>query len=126
MAYTDKAVQALRKGQFTSFETVEPPVMIGNGLTWPNSTPHLLDLSAFVPPGCYCILIRGSRQSGSGNITAYPNSTAAYTVDFDNQSQKCMSVIPIVNQELKYHLSVANDVYDVEMWGYWYRGRIIT
>jgi len=125
MGYTDKAVMALRKGQFTSFENVEPPVMIGQ-VTHPDTNAHVLDISAHVPPGCYCILIRGARQAGTGNLTAYPNSTAAYTVDIDNQNQKCMSVIPIVNQELKYKLSVANDQYDIEMWGYWYRGRITT
>lgn len=125
MTYTDKAVQALRKGAFASFKASEPPVKIAD-LTHPDSNAHTVDISAHVPEGCFLILVRGARQSGTGNLTAYPNSTAAYTIDIDNQSQKNMSVVPIVNQELKYHLSVANDDYDVWMWGFWYKGQITT
>ncbi|MBA7688758.1 hypothetical protein ES703_97247 [subsurface metagenome] len=79
---------------------------------------HILDLTGIVPPGTVCLFLRCERRSGSGDISGHPKNTVVTTVGIGNQNQKCMSVLPIKYPDLMYHQGVANDDWDVYLFGY--------
>lgn len=79
---------------------------------------HVLDLTGIVPPGTTCLYIRAERRTGTGDLSAHPKNTTVTSVNIDNQQQKCMSVLPIKYPDLMYHQSVANDDFDLYLFGY--------
>jgi len=80
---------------------------------------HELDLSAILPKGTICILIRAARQSGSGNFLAYPLSHSGY-IQIGVQS---IDTLPIKDRILKWSSSVANDDWDIYLYGYFVQKR---
>lgn len=86
-----------------------------------DSTPHLLDLSSIVSEECIAILITAVRASGTGQFQVYPRSHASQTVNLATSTD--INVVPIKNQELKWENSVANDDWDIYLWGYFVQKR---
>lgn len=81
---------------------------------------HVLDLSSIVPPECMAILVRAQRMGGSGLFTIYPMSGSTITITSDHISS---ALIPIKNQELTWKNTVANDDWDVILFGYFVQKR---
>lgn len=79
---------------------------------------HILDLTGIVPPGTTCLYLRAERQIGTGNLSGHPKNTVVTSVNIDNQTQKCMSVLPIKYPDLMYHQSVISDDWDLYLFGY--------
>jgi len=86
-----------------------------------DDTPHILDLSSFVPPECLAILITAVRVSGSGQFQVYPRSFGTQTVNLATSTNVC--IVPIKDQELKWENSTANDDWDIFLWGYFVQKR---
>jgi len=69
------------------------------------------------------ILIRVERTAGAGNFIVWPMSKAVYSIMADDQAQKNISILPIVNQEMLWENSVANDAWTVVLFGYFVQPR---
>jgi len=81
---------------------------------------HLVDLSSILPPGSKAIIFKAERISGTGNLYAYPVSGATLVTLLSGQ-YACL--IPIKNRELKWSFSVANDDWDLTLFGYFVQKR---
>lgn len=82
---------------------------------------HTVDISAYVPANCVAIVISARRVSGTGNILFFPNEGAQAITDA-TPGYLTTDVIAIVSQRLQYNLSVANDDFDLYMFGYFTEG----
>jgi len=85
---------------------------------------HILDMSDILPPGTIAILIRAVRTSGTGAFNVYPRSHATITVVADSSQTGAIPLIPVKNRELKWINTVANDAWDLYMFGYFVQRRI--
>jgi len=94
---------------------------IVTGLTEADTSIHYLDLSSWVPPNTVCVLIGAVRTSGMGMLLVYPDEggigVAIDNAGLNTTGNPCIPV-SIKNQRLMYKLSVANDVFNVYLWGY--------
>ena len=80
-----------------------------------DTTVHEEDLSAFLPSETIAIIFVANRASGAGNFIVHPNSHASII-------GKCVTdtinTLPIQNRILKWKNSVANDDWDIYLFGY--------
>ena len=88
-----------------------------------DTTAHLLDMSDILPPGTIAILIRAVRTAGAGTFNVYPRSHATITVVADSAQTGAIPLIPIKNQALKWINTVANDTWDLYVFGYFVQRR---
>jgi len=87
---------------------------IVEGLTEADTKKHYLDLSRFVPVNTTAIIVRAVRISGSGTFYVYPNEgNGSHTID-----SMSPTLVAIKNQRLQYALEVANDVWNIWLFGY--------
>ena len=101
---------------------VFPPYKIAD-LQENDTATHIEDLSAILPPGTIAILIRGNRVTGTASLYAYPMSEDTVCKIGDSDAIKVPQIIPIKNRELKWANSVANDDWDIFMFGYFVQKR---
>lgn len=98
---------------------------IADGLTESDTDPHFLDISAYVPRNCVAVVILVNRTTGDGYLYLYPNEDTS-PLFMCSSLADCYVVALVENtQRMKYALSVANDVFDVFLVGYWVEGRIM-
>jgi len=81
---------------------------------------HILDLSPFVPPATLAVLLVADRASGTGSFRVYPKSDASANW---TSSLGVPTLFTIVDQELKWKNSVANDDWDIYLLGYFVQKR---
>jgi hypothetical protein len=86
------------------------------GLTEADTLRHYLDLSAYVPKNCVAIIIYASRVTGTGNLVVFPYE-GTHGLKIGSGEEFC-HVVAIKNQRLQYSLTVANDVWNIFMFGY--------
>jgi len=101
---------------------VFPPYKIAD-LKENDTTVHTEDLSSILPPGTQAIIIRANRVSGTGYLLVYPTSGPTSTLFVDENQTPAGATIPIKNQELKWKNTVANDDWDVYLFGYFVQKR---
>jgi len=96
--------------------------LVADNLTQPNTARHYLDLSAYIPKNTVAIIVTAVRVSGTGHFFAYPNEgSVGVTLNIRSSpgsSHAYAQVIAIKKQRLQYSLSVANDVFDINLLGY--------
>jgi len=80
---------------------------------------HVADLSAHIPLETQAILMRPKIQSGSGDFVAYPASTDEI-ITCDHVT---ITFLPIKNRELKWKNTVADDDWDIWLFGYFVQKR---
>lgn len=80
-----------------------------------DTTVHVEDLSAFVPPGTLAILMVPDRVSGTGSFKVYHRShpTTSHAL-----TSEVAGLATIKDQELRWKNSVANDDWDIWLLGY--------
>ena len=84
-----------------------------------DTTDHTEDLAAFVPPGCVAVLLQPRLIVGTGVFRFYSVSCTDYiTLDSAN-----LNLCPIKDRELKWKNSVANDDWDIFLFGYFVQKR---
>lgn len=84
---------------------------------------HTVSLSSLGLPANTCaIIITAGRIAGTGWFHAYPAGGARY-IRIGTQIYQDPAVIAVVDNELTYALSVANDDWDIYIFGYWYQVR---
>jgi len=86
------------------------------GLTEPDTNKHYLDLSKWIPKDTVAIIIGVNRTSGTGRLRVFPNEGSHYLLL--NPATEHTKTVAIKNRRLQYALSIANDVFDVFLWGY--------
>jgi len=84
-----------------------------------DTTPHILDLSSFVPRGCVAVLLTPVRVTGTGQFQIYSRSAGTLTVNLGT----AINIVPIKNQEVKWENSAANDDWDIYLYGYFVQPR---
>jgi len=84
---------------------------------------HTLDISSFVPPATKAVIIQANRISGTGYFKVFPVSGSTLKYSADNVGEKGAAIVPIKNQELKWVNSVANDDWDLILFGYFVQPR---
>ena len=84
-----------------------------------NTNKHYLDLSDYVPEKCVAIVIVRVKMSGSGHLKCYPNEETNTVVQLDDGR---LEFVPITNRRMQYSQSVANDDFDVYLYGYYTQG----
>ena len=84
---------------------------------------HDLDLSDIVPLKTKAILIRANRISGSGRFLTRPNGNASYQGYADDQTITAIFTIPIRDRVLTWLNTVANDDWDLILFGYFVQKR---
>jgi len=89
---------------------------IATNLTEADTAKHYLDLSAYVPKNCVAIIVYASRVSGTGGLNVYPHE-GTFGLKIGSGEEFC-HLIAIKNQRLQYSLTVANDVWNIFMFGY--------
>lgn len=89
-----------------------------------DATPHTLDLSGIVPPGTKAIIIMADRISGTGSLLADPGSFGVIECVIGHAGYKLISVVPITMPYLSYTQSVANDDWDIYLFGYIVESRV--
>jgi len=82
-------------------------------------TVHIADLSSFIPPGTKAILIQPKLIAGAGTFRQYPISSATYVT----ASVTIINIAPIKDRELKWSNSLANDDWDIWLYGYFVQKR---
>ena len=87
---------------------------------------HTLDLSAILPPATKGIIISAVRASGTGYFRVYPMSGTTFLLYADETKVQGGAFIPIKNQELKWRNTVANDDWDLILFGYFVQPRTST
>ena len=80
---------------------------------------HIEDLSSIFPKETKAILIEPKCMSGTGNFNVYTLSGSMYT----KMSISAINIAPILNRELKWANSVANDDWDIYLYGYFVQKR---
>lgn len=93
-----------------------------------DTTMHTCDISAHVPPATKAICIHATRESGTGQLFAYPNATATgdakVWIDAASAAYGHSRLIPITNQQLKYSQTVAADDFDLYLLAYFVEGPV--
>lgn len=84
---------------------------------------HTLDLSSILPKGTKALLIAVVRASGAGDFHVWPMSGSTYLMNIGS-NQLFSSVVPIKDRELLWQNSVANDDWDLILFGYFVQKRI--
>ena len=84
-----------------------------------DTTAHELDLSATLPKECMAILIRPILSAGAGAFQVYPMGDAAYIT----LSSTLINIVTIKERILKWSNSVANDDWDLWIYGYFTQKR---
>jgi len=87
------------------------------GLTEADTLKHYLDLSPWVPKNTVAIIMIARRASGTGRFKVYPNEGPEAIIP-DNRDSCDANIVAIKNQRLQYALTVANDVWDIYLYGY--------
>ncbi|MBA7689977.1 hypothetical protein ES703_98496 [subsurface metagenome] len=101
--------------------TVEPYKIAD--LTAADTENYMLDLSDIVPKETKAVLVRGNRVTGTGNLTALPMGSLTYSINCGNQDQKNISIVPIKDREFWWRLGMANDDWDLILFGYFVQRR---
>ena len=83
---------------------------------------HEFDLSPFVPPGTKAIIFHAIRSSGTGRFAAHPTSST-YVIYADTTSVVNIYFLPIKDRILLWKNTVANDDWDVILFGYFVQPR---
>jgi len=95
---------------------------IVTGLTESDTNKHYLDLSSWVPKNTVAVIMHAVRTSGTGYLVAYPNEgidTIRITdPDDPTRTTATPKIIAIKNQRLQYSLAIANDVFNIYLFGY--------
>lgn len=81
---------------------------------------HTVDISADVPPTTVAVVVTCRRTGGTGTINLYPNEGTIEIGGLQNRTSS--HVIAILNQRIQYKLSVINDTFDIDCFGYWVQG----
>jgi len=97
---------------------VFPPFKIAD-LQENDTVTHIEDLSSILPEECKAILLEPKRISGSGDFLAYSVSSTWYV----KMSISNLNFHTVANQELKWANSVANDDWDLYLYGYFVQKR---
>jgi len=90
--------------------------LIADDLTKADTNKYYLDLTDYVPKDTVGVIIRVWRVSGTGEFYVYPNEGPTMVSLGSNERRS--SLIPIKKRRLQYSLSVANDVFDIYLMGY--------
>lgn len=88
-------------------------------ITEADTNKHTFDISAYVPANCLAIIIACVRMAGTGSLFFYPNEETNYVLGNGRTQQ---FTIAIITQRLQYSLNVANDDFDLYMFGYFTEG----
>jgi len=89
------------------------------GLTATDTAKHLYDISAYVPKNTVAILLMAVRTAGTGNLRVFPDEGVIdIYIDSAAVGTQIAQLIGIKNQRFQYALTVANDTFDVYMFGY--------
>jgi len=77
-----------------------------------DTTVHTADLTGIIPPGTIAILIQAQLQAGAGSFIVHSSSGSTIHALYE------LSIVPIINQELKWKNTVANDDWDIYLHAY--------
>jgi len=95
---------------------------IVTGLTQADTAKHILDLSKWVPKNTVAVLLIAARTSGTGLLLGYPIEEAIAISLVDRSDPTVAWTTPVLiaikNQRIQYSLTVANDVFDIWLFGY--------
>ena len=85
-------------------------------------TKHFEDISAFVPANCVAVILASSRAAGTGNILYFPNESTKDTTSFAIYgSHSVIVALASGTQRFQWRNTVANDDWDIYMFGYFVR-----
>ena len=84
---------------------------------------HDLDLSPFVPPETKAIIFHAKQISGTGRFKCFPNSGSTHFINADTLSVITTYVFQIKDQILKWQNTIANDDWDIILFGYFVQKR---
>jgi len=84
-----------------------------------DTTVHTEDLSLLVPPETKAVLIQPRLIAGAGHFRVYPLSDSDYVTPNVNT----INIVPILNRELNWSNSIANDEWDIWLFGYFVQRR---
>ena len=98
-----------------------PPYKIAD-LQENDTVVHTLDLSSILPLGTKGILIQAIRAAGTGSFELYPMSGSTYKIAL-GMAHLYLTLVPIKNRELIWMNSVANDDWDLILFGYFVQKR---
>ena len=101
---------------------VFPPYKIAD-LQENDTANHILDLSLIIPPSTIAIIVQAERIGGTGYLYVFPVSGPTLSLAIDSSFSKGGTLIPVKNQEIKWRNTVANDDWDVYLFGYFVQKR---
>jgi len=84
---------------------------------------HILDVSSVVPPGTIALLLLAQRVSGTGAFYAYPKSHATELFYISALQSGGPTLVPITGRELKWRNTIANDDWNLFLYGYFVQKR---
>jgi len=88
-----------------------------------DTDPHDLDLSSTLPKGTKAILVRAYRISGTGYFRVRPLGSAEANFNIDENSIGAIALVPIKNRTLTWYNTMANDDWDLKLYGYFVQKR---
>jgi len=100
-----------------------PPIKIAD-LQENDLVAHTLDLSSFIPPGTQGILLMADLMAGAGNFRLLPfgSTTGAYHLN-EAAAGGGPALVAITNLEITWKNTVANDDWDLYLYGYFVQKR---
>jgi len=84
---------------------------------------HIIDVSAIVPPGTVALLLRAIRMGGTGSLYVYPMSGTELFSLGSAVSTNPPFITPILDREILWKNTVANDDWDIYLFGYFVQKR---
>jgi len=99
-----------------------PPYKIAD-LQENDTVGHLLDLRAFVPPSTKGVILRSERQTGTGHFLIRPFGGVTGQYYINSAQAGGVTIVPMTDQEITWANSVANDDWDLYLYGYFVQKR---
>lgn len=88
---------------------------------------HNADLSAHIPVNCVAVLISAKRMSGTGRFEVFPNPQSggfSFYADTTVSAKPVLVGISTDSQYFTWKNSIANDDWDIFLWGYVTEGKL--